>query len=335
MTPTRSAAVSGSYFPYLLLLFPLGCLLWTFWPTLTELSNTWSSDPQYSHGFLVPLFAAFLLWMRRDLLKECELRPSWWGLPVLALGLGLHLYGGYYYYIWLDAVAFVPCVAGLWLTAVGWNGWRWGWPAVAFLLFMIPLPYRFAVALSGPLQHFATLSSTFVMQVIGLPALAEGNIIQVNDAKIGVVEACSGLRMLFVFFALAAAVVILSRRPLLDKLIILASSVPIAILSNIVRVTVTGVLHQTTTSELANTFFHDVAGWFMMPLALGLLGIEVKMLSKLFIDRPAPPPVRVAREPLSRRAAVARSGRQRATPQQAACGLAEAAQPQAVNSASE
>src|SRR5579872_7298457 len=204
MTPTRPAARSGSYFPYLLLLLSLGCLVWAFWPTLTDLFHTWSSDPQYSHGFLVPVFAAVLLWMRRDLLKQTdvrpgwwdfsqwrptktgkptpltnELRPSWWGLPVLASGIGLHLYGGYYAYAWQDAVAIVPCVAGLWILVGGRTAWRWGWPAVAFLLFMIPLPYRYAVALSGPLQHLATISSTFVMQVIGLPALSEGNLISV------------------------------------------------------------------------------------------------------------------------------------------------------------
>ncbi len=343
MTPTRSAVRSGGYLPFLLLFVPLAVLVWAFWPTLTELFHVWSSDPQYSHGFLVPVFAAFLLWMRRDQLKEDagrstwwdalgrqptkigappvptnELRPTWWGLPVLAFGIGLHLYagyyGGYYAYSWLDAVALVPCVAGLWITAGGQTAWRWGWPAIVFLLFMIPLPYRYAVSLSGPLQHVATLSSTFIMQVIGLPALSEGNIITVGDAKINVQEACSGLRMLVIFFALAAAVAIVSRRPLLDRFLVLVSAVPIAILSNIARVTVAGILHYTTTSEAANAFFHDVAGWFMMPLALGMLWIELKVLSHLFIDRPAPPPVRVAREPLARRTPVGpRTARKRTT----------------------
>ncbi len=169
--------------------------------------------------------------------------------------------------------------------------------------------------MSGPLQHIATLCSTFIMQVIGLPALSEGNVIQVNDAKIGVVEACSGLRMLVVFFAISAAVVIVSTRPLLDKAIILVSAVPIAILSNILRVTVTGVLHQTTNSEVANVFFHNVAGWCMPALALGMLWVELKVLSHLFIDRPAPPPVRAVREPMARRSPTApRTAWKRATP---------------------
>jgi hypothetical protein len=87
----------------------------------------------------------------------------------------------------------------------------------------------------------------------------------------------------------------------LDRFIILASAVPIAVVSNILRVTITGVLHYTTTSEMANIFFHEAAGWFMMFLALGMLWLELKVLSYLFIDRPAPPPVRVARTQTSRR----------------------------------
>jgi exosortase len=315
MTPSRSAARPAgrrSYLPYLPLSLSLACLVWAFWPTLVELFHVWGSDPQYSHGFLVPVFAAFLLWARRDMLKEKATgqasqpdknsappaeegwRPTWWGLPLVALGVVMHLNEAYYYSVWLDAAALVPCAAGLWLTAGGWKAWRWGWPSIAFLLFMIPLPYRYAVAMSGPLQNLATVSSTFIMQVIGLPALSEGNLISVNDAWVNVAEACSGLRMLVVFVALSVVVVILCGRPLLDKIIILASAVPIAVVSNIIRVTTTGILHYTTSSEVANVFFHDAAGWVMMPLALGMLWLELKLLSYLFIDRPAPP-ARVAR----------------------------------------
>ena len=311
MTPTRLTARPGSYLPFLLLFFPLAVVVWAFWPTLTDLFHVWSSDPQYSHGFLVPVFAAFLLWMRRDLLKGAELRPTWWGLPLVLFGVGLHLCGAYYYWVSLDAVALVPCVAGLWLTAGGWAGWRWGWPAVAFLLFMIPMPYRYAILLSGPLQHIATLGSTFIMQVIGLPALSEGNVIQVGDAKVNIAEACSGLHMLVVFVALSTAVCIVIRRPLLDKLIVLASAVPIAVFINILRITLTGILHHTTSNEVANKFFHDVAGLVMPLPALGLLWVELKLLSKLFIDRPGPP-VRVAREATARRpGAAARPTRRR------------------------
>jgi exosortase len=283
--------------PLVLVGLPLLCLTWAFGSTLTDLVVTWHTSEQYSHGFLVLPFAVVLLWLRRDRLDAAALRPSLLGVWVLAAGIGLRLFGAYFYFVWFDAMTLVPCVAGLVLLLGGRAAWRWAWPSVLFLFFMIPLPYRVATALSGPLQRLATLTGTFVMQVLGLPALAEGNIIQLNDAAIDVVEACSGLRMLVVFFALAAAVALVIRRPPLDRLLIVLSAVPIAVLSNIVRVTVTGILFQFTSNEMANHFFHDVAGWLMMPLALGMLALELKFLSLLFVDMP----VRPQREPVLRR----------------------------------
>lgn len=272
--------------PTLLLLAPAACLVWAFWTTFVELAHVWNVNPQYSHGWLVPAFAALLLWLRRGRLDRAALSPGWWGLPLLAAGLALRLYGAYFYYAWLEEIALLPCVAGLVLTAGGRAAWRWAWPSVLFLAFMIPLPHRAATALSGPLQRLATVSGTFVMQTFGLPALAEGNVIQVNEARIGIVEACSGLRMLVVFFALSTAVALVIRRPLLDRLVVLASAVPIAVISNIVRVAATGVLHETTDSATANAFFHDAAGWFMMPLALVMLGAELRLLSALLPEVP-------------------------------------------------
>src|SRR5262249_24766058 len=168
-------------------------------------------------------------------------------------------------------LSLVPTVAGLVLLVGGRAAWRWAWPAVLFLGFMIPLPYFVAVAMSGTLQRIATVTSTFVLQTVGLPALAEGNVILINDNQIGIVAACSGLRMLVVFFALAAAVVLLTQRHWIDKIIIIVSAVPIALIANILRVTATGIMYDAGYSEMASHFFHDVAGYFMMPLALGLL----------------------------------------------------------------
>jgi exosortase len=290
------------------LLAPTACLTWAFWTTLTELAQTWHDNPQYSHGYLVPGFALALLWLRRDRFDRAAMRPSLWGLPLLAGGLGLRLYGAYYYYTSLDAVALLPSVAGLVLLLGGWRAWRWAWPSVLFLAFMIPLPFRVANALSGPLQRLATVASTFVMQVLGLPALAEGNVILLNDHTIGIVEACNGLRMLVVFFALSTAFTLVVQRPWLDKVILLASAVPIALIANVTRVTTTGVLHELTDSATANAFFHDLGGWLMMPLALGLLWIELKVLSRLLTDPPATPP-RLTRDPAARRPLVPRTPR--------------------------
>jgi exosortase len=283
------------------LLIPLACLVWAFWTTFADLALAWKIYPQYSHGWLVPVFAAVLLYHRRDRLDLSAFSPSLWGVPVLALGVGLRLVGAYYYYVWLDPISLVPMVLGVGLLVGGRAFGRWAWPAVLFLTFMIPLPDRVAIALSGPLQHLATVVSTFVMQVIGLPALAEGNKILLNEHEINIVEACSGLSMLFVFVALAAAMAIVVTRPLTDRIILLVSSVPIAVVANIARITVTGVLYDTVSGETAYTFYHDVAGLLMMPLALGMLWLELKLLDRLFVAVPAGayrvPPARRAPPP--------------------------------------
>ena len=263
------------------------CLLWSYWPTLLDMSFTWYANPQYQHGFLVPVFAGFLLYVRRAKLDVAALKPSAWGLVLIGLGLGTRLYGTYGYFISLDGISFLPVVAGLILLLGGFAAWRWAWPAVLFLAFMIPLPYFAAVAMSGPLQRLATVTSTYVMQTFGLPALAEGNVILLNEHRIGIVEACSGLRMLVVFFALAAAVVLVSQRHWIDRCLILASAVPIALISNIIRVTATGVMFDLGYSEFARHFFHDVAGYLMMPIGMALLWVELVILSRLFVDLPA------------------------------------------------
>jgi exosortase len=300
MTSPTSSVPARNTAALLPVLLVLGCLTWAFASTLTELAHIWRTNDQYSHGFLVPVFALVLLWLRREHLDTQAARPALLvGGLLLAAGIALRLAGVYYYFIWLDQVAIVPCVVGVCWLLGGRAAWRWAWPAILFLLFMVPLPYRLASALSAPLQSLATVTSTFIMQALGLPALSEGNVILLNEAKIGVVEACSGLRMLVVFVALSAAVALLTRRHWLDRVILLVSAVPIAIVSNILRITVTGILHETVSGETANAFFHDLGGLLMMPLGLLLLALELKVLSHLFIDLPRAP-VRLPREALRR-----------------------------------
>ena len=257
------------------------CLAWVYWPSLTGLASRWG-DAEYSHGYLVPVFSLYLLWSRRGMLPAEPLRPSWWGLPVLAAGLALRFAGTYAFFDWLAAVA---------LLAGGGRALRWSWPAIAFLVFMIPLPHRLETGLAQPLQHIATTASTYALQTLGFAAFAEGNVIRMGEVRIGVVEACSGLSMLIIFFALATAVILVVRRPPLDKALIFASALPIAVAANLIRITVTGVLHKVAGSRLADLVFHDLAGWLMMPLALGLLWVELRLLAWVLVPRAASKPL--------------------------------------------
>jgi exosortase len=263
-------------------------VVWSYWPVFAGMVEKWAADPQYSHSYLVPLFSLYLLWYGRALAAPAASGPSWWGIPVIAVGVLSRLAGAYVYFDWLEAMSLLPILAGAALLLGGWWALRWSWPAIAFLAFMVPLPFSVETALSQPLQRVATQVSTYVLQLLGRPAFAEGNVIVVGEARIGVVEACNGLGMMLLFFALSAAVAILSRRSVVERILVVASAVPVAVAANVARVTVTSFIYDTLGSRWADVVFHDLAGWLMMPLALGMLWLELWVLGRLFLDAAGP-----------------------------------------------
>lgn len=264
-------------------------VFWTYWPTLNMISEKWSAA-HYSHGWLVPFFSLFLLWHRRQYLAEVEWKPNWWGLAFIAVAVALRLADGFFYFRPFDTLSLLPSLAGLCLLLGGWPALRWAWPAIAFLFFMLPLPYSVETAGAYQLRLTATTICTFALQTIGLPAIADGTDIYINDHVLHIAPACSGMGMLLIFFALSTAIAVVIKRPLLDKLIILLSAIPIAILANIVRITMTALLYQLadyfdspTLQQKAQRFFHDGAGYLMMLVALLVLLVELWILDRLFI----------------------------------------------------
>jgi exosortase len=259
--------------------------LWAFWPTLVHISSRWQDDPQYSHGYLVPAFALALLWVRRAELRQASWKTNWLGFVLLVVGLVTRLCAGYFYMEWLENISLLPVLAGIFLFLGDWPALRWGWPAIAFLFFMMPLPHRLETLLAFPLRRLATVTSTYALQTIGFTALADGTDIYLKGLPepMQVAPACSGLGMLMVFFALSSAIALLTQRPLLDRLVIVLSAAPIAVIANIVRISLTGALFELSSAELAHKVFHDWAGFLMMPVALAILWLELKVFDRLFI----------------------------------------------------
>jgi exosortase len=262
-------------------------LLWAYWPTLAQLERTWAHDPRYSHGYLVPFFSLYVLWMRRHLLSSQPCSGGWIGVLILCSAATLRALGAYIYFAWLDAVSLLISVAGFCWLLGGKPAWRWAWPSIAFLIFMVPLPFRVETNLGAPLQRLATLSGTYLLQVFGLPALSSGNTIVIDDYTIGIVDACNGLGASYMVLACACGAVAISHRPFPDKLILIVSSIPIALLANTTRITLTGLFHGLLDeSGAAGTFSHDLAGWVTLPLSLAALYIESRLLSLLIIELP-------------------------------------------------
>lgn len=269
-------------------------LVGVYWNILDRRGAMWFwENPKYSHGWLVPIFSVILLWMRYEPLEKPSASALWTGLGILAGSLGLRLLMTYYPNRVPEMYTFVPAVAGVFLMVGGWKTVRWAWPAVGFLIFMFPLPGFLDSDLLAPLQSLATRASTYVLQTLGIPTYNEGNRIVIGEVQLGVVEACSGLRMLTIFVALAVAITLVTDRPWWERIVTIASAVPIALAVNIVRITVTGILHLTAGPELAEMVFHDLAGWFMMPMALGLLYVEFQILSHLIIDESNTGPLQI------------------------------------------
>jgi exosortase len=270
-------------------------IFWTYWPALCMIRQKWSAA-HYSHGWLVPFFSLYLLWHRRQYLSTIDWRPNWWGLAFIGVAILLRLTDGFFYVRWLDPLSLLPCLAGVCVLLGGWPALRWAWPAIIFLFFMLPLPYSVETAWAYRLRLTATQTSTFVLQTIGLPAIADGTDIYLNDQVLQIAPACSGMGILLIFFALSTAIVLVIKRPWLDKLIILLSAIPIAILANIVRITMTSLLFELSAylknpwiKQKADVLFHDGAGYLMMVVALVLLLIELKIFDRLLIPVEAKP----------------------------------------------
>jgi exosortase len=264
---------------------------WAYWPTIIDLVHSWDTLPDYSHGYLVVPLAVFFLWARR---REFPGLPEREGLSHLVwLGPGLGLIVASLAFRVLGARYHLGSVDGwsmlLWMAGAVWvfGGWRvlwWSTPAVAFLWFMVPLPWRYERALSLPLQRIATKASTWVLQLLGQPAFAQGNVIYVGDHPFEVAQACSGLRIFVGVFGLAFAYCVLVRGSWAKRVVIILSTIPIALVANATRVVTTALLYEGISGEAARRFSHDFAGWMMIPFAAALFAAVVWYFDRLLVD---------------------------------------------------
>lgn len=272
----------------LLLLLPIA-LLWSYWPTIERLVQQWRTDDNYSVGALVPLAALYLLWQRRASLAKCPVSSSWWGVGVILLAQAARAFGLLFdfksaerYSMVLTAVGVVLLVGGRRLC----HETRW---ILLFLFLMVPLPGRMHDLISVPLQDLATASAVFTLELFGVTVVREGNVMVLNhQVSVAVAEACSGLRMLTAFIVVAATLAGAADRPRWQKLVLVLSSIPVAILCNLARLVVTAVLYMIASGETAERFFHDFAGLTMMPLAVLILLGEMWLMSRLVIQEHGP-----------------------------------------------
>lgn len=256
--------------------------VWSYWPTLHELSEIWSREADYSHGYLVIPLSLVFLWTRRASLPSPRQPAVVAGLALMLLSLIVRYLGLRYAFYALDGYSLALWCAAATLTCFGWKTLRWALPSILFLLFMVPLPYQTERVLSVPLQRMATAISSFGLQCLGQPAFAEGNTIWLGNHQLFVEQACSGLRMFVGAFALAFAYLIFTKRELWEQIILLLCVMPIAVLANSTRIIATGLLYQAYGNEpRIQQLSHDLAGILMIPLATLMFGVVLMYLTRL------------------------------------------------------
>lgn len=257
---------------------------WCFWPQIADLWQVWLRSDEYSSGLLVPLLAVYVLWVRRAELTNLEIKPGLLaGLALFTAAQGLRFFGLYFMY---DSAEKLSLVVSIWAAVLmlwGWRACRKVWPVMIFLLLMLPWPHRIQAAAGLPLQRLATSSAVFSLEAMGYPVVQEGNTIHIEDISVAVAEACNGLRMITAFFVVSGLVVLVIEQPLWKKAIVLASSLPIAILCNTTRLTVTALAFTKLNGEQWEQVFHDFGGYAMVPLALAAVVLELQILTRLTV----------------------------------------------------
>ncbi len=261
-----------------------GLLVWAYLPMLRVFFDKWCDDPQYQHGFLVPFFSGFLLWKAWQAGPLAAAPRPVVGFALLGVALAIRLAAAAILFQQLDALSFLICLAAASLVVGGLPLLKRTGPAILFLIFMIPLPYELERNVGQPLKTAATISSTFLLQTCGQPAIRDGNLILIDDVRLGVVDACSGLKMMMTFAAFSIGAAILMRRTRFEKFLVVLGIIPIAVLANVLRITATGLSHVYVPDKATVERLHDLYGLFMIVVGLALLGVELWALKRLVVD---------------------------------------------------
>lgn len=258
-------------------------LVFGYWNMFEYTASFWGKD-LYSHGYIIPFISAFLFWQRRRKLTQVSSSERWIGFAILVACLCLRLPASTYDMNPIDRLTFIGALLGITQMVGGWSMLKWAGPPLVFLIFMFPLPSVLENSVLWGLQRLAAICSTWTLQLIGIPALREGSKIAIDALDLDVADACSGLRMGTIFGAMSVALAMIINRPWWDRVAILLSAIPVALFTNVIRITVTALLYLAfPESEAIKHAVHDWAGLAMMPIAMGILWAELQLLNKITV----------------------------------------------------
>jgi len=278
----------------ILIIGTLFCYL--FHNEIQTIVHRWLTDSSWSHGFLIPIFSLYFISQhKKEILcfaQNDELKPNYLGLFFLICGILFYPFNiVQLQYGYLRPIGMIATLGAIVLFLGGWRLVKYTWLPIAFLIFAVPLPRRYYVSLTMPMRHLAASVATALLNLVsGMEATVSGVVIDVIykgqrlEPPLNVAEACSGMRLLMAFLALGVAMAYLHYRPMWQRLVLLGSTIPIAIFCNIVRVTITGFIYVLVHPKYTQGIYHDALGLAMLPLAFGLYGFLAWFMSSLFIE---------------------------------------------------
>ena len=249
----------------------LAALAAAYYTTVSGMVFDWGHDENYSHGFIVPFIAGYFFWQNRKRIAEVTARPDIAGLLVVAAGVLAHILGRYIGELFTMRMSLLVVLAGVVLVVYGRAMLRAVLLPLGYLAFMVPLPYIVYDSVAFPLKMQVSRLAVALMKLVHIPVVREGNVIDLPNLSLQVVDACSGMRSLMSLLALSVAYAFIAIRAPWKRVVIVLSAVPIAVATNVLRVFITGVLARTFGRVAAEGFFHEFAGLAVFVIAMALL----------------------------------------------------------------
>jgi len=256
-------------------------LLPAFWGGISELMTRWEKQEEYSHGYMIPMVTAYLIWQRRDLLKTIEFKPAWLPVGFVFLGLLISIIGEISALYVLIHFSLILIILGMAWSLMGWNGFKYVLIPVILLGFAIPLPYFLEATLTAELQLISSKLGVVFIRLFGIPVFLEGNVIDLGGFSLQVVEACSGLRYLYPLMGVGFIAAYMYQVEYWKRVIVFLSTIPITILMNSLRIGIIGILVEHWGTGMAEGFIHFFEGWIIFIACLAILITEMWLLTKV------------------------------------------------------
>lgn len=256
-------------------------LLLAYWDGFSQLFIRWDKQEEYSHGYLLPVLTLYFIWLKKNEVVQSEFSPSWLGFFIVLPALGVFLIGEVSALFILIHYSFIAVLFGIALSIMGWPGIKPILMPLLLLVFAIPIPYFLEASLSANLQLLSSQLGVAFIRWCNIPVFLEGNVIDLGNYQLQVVEACSGLRYLFPLMSLGFICAYLYQVAFWKRVIVFLSTIPITLLMNSFRIGVIGVLVENWGTAMAEGFLHDFEGWIIFMACMVLLFIEMLFLTSI------------------------------------------------------